>query len=106
MPFVRIRELADSEPVAGYTLRFVHGETMSVAFWEIEPGAVMPSHAHPNEQVSIMIEGEFELTVDGDARTMRVGDAVVIPSGAAHSGTALTRCRIYDAFHPRREDFK
>jgi quercetin dioxygenase-like cupin family protein len=106
MSFKRIRELARSEPVAGYRLRFVHTPGMTMSFWDVEPGAVMPEHTHPHEQISVMIEGEFELTVDGVTRTVREGDVALILSGVPHSGRAVTRCRIYDAFHPPREDFR
>ncbi len=106
MSFTRIGELAVSEPVTGYSLRFVHTPGMTMSFWEVEPGAVMPEHAHPHEQISIMIEGEFELTVDGETRAVREGDVALIPSNVPHAGKAVTRCRIYDAFTPRREDFR
>jgi quercetin dioxygenase-like cupin family protein len=105
MPFLNVRQLEKSEPVEGYHLRFVHCDTMTVAFWEIDAGAVMPEHSHPHEQVAIVTEGEFELMVDGESRTVRPGDVVVIPSDVPHSGRAVTRCRITDAFHPRRDDF-
>ncbi len=106
MSFTSIRELAETEPVEGYRLRFVHTPGMTVSFWEVEPGSIMPEHAHPSEQVSIMVEGEFELTVDGETRTVSDGDIAVIASNVPHSGRAVTRCRIYDVFHPSRDDFE
>lgn len=106
MPFVKVAELGQTEPVSGYRLRFVHAGQMTVTFWDVEAGAVMPEHSHPQEQVSIMVEGEFELTLAGESRIVRPGDLVVIPTDAVHSGRALTCCRIHDVFHPRRDDFK
>ncbi|MFH1501473.1 MAG: cupin domain-containing protein [Candidatus Eisenbacteria bacterium] len=106
MPFLSIDGLRESEPVPGFRLRFVHSGSMTIAFWDIEAGAAMPEHAHPHEQVAIMIEGEFELVVGGEPRVVRPGDVAVIPSGTPHSGRALTRCRINDAFHPERDEWR
>jgi len=105
MPFLSVRELPVQEPVPGFHLRFVHSETMTIAFWDIDAGALMPEHSHPHEQVAVVVEGELELTVDGETRVVRAGDAAVIPSGVVHSGRALSHCRIHDAFHPTRDDF-
>ena len=66
----------------------------------------MPEHAHPHEQVSHVIEGEFELTIDGVKSVLRPGVVAVIPSNAKHSGTARTDCTIIDAFYPVREDYR
>lgn len=105
MPFLNVQELSESEPVPGYRLRFVNSDSMTIAFWDIEAGAAMPEHSHPHEQVAIVVDGEFELVVAGEPRVVRPGDVAVIPPGTPHSGVALSRCRINDAFHPRRDDF-
>jgi quercetin dioxygenase-like cupin family protein len=105
MPFLNVEQQAPSEPVDGFHLRFVHADSMTIAFWEIDAGAVMPEHSHPHEQVAIVTEGEFELVVAGERRTVRPGDVAVIPSNVPHSGSALTSTRITDAFCPRRDDF-
>ena len=79
---------------------------MSVTFWRIEAGAALPEHAHPHEQVAIVMEGEFELTIDGETQVIRPGVTAVIPPNARHEGKALTPCRIVDAFYPIREDYR
>lgn len=102
----RLEEIEQTEPVPGYRLRAVHGEHMTVAYWEIAPGAAMPEHSHPQEQVATLLEGEFELTVGGDTRAMRAGSVVVIAPAVVHSGRAITACRIVDAFHPPRDEWR
>ncbi len=106
MPFVELDQLAPIEPVAGFRAVFVHSENMTLAFWEVEQGAELPEHAHPHEQISTVLEGRFELTVDGETRLLDQGTVAVIPPNVPHSGRAHTRCRILDAFHPVREDFR
>ncbi len=94
------------EPVPGFRVRFVHSATMTFAYWDIDAGAELPLHSHPHEQVAHALEGEFELTVDGEAVLVRPGVVVVIPSDVPHSGRAITDCRLLDVFHPVREDYR
>ncbi len=103
--FVTLADQQEREPVPGFKVRFVHSERMTLAYWDIEPGAALPEHAHVHEQVAQVIEGEFDLTVEGATARLRPGVVAVIPSNARHSGRAVTRCRIIDAFSPVREDF-
>jgi len=72
----------------------------------VKAGSALPEHHHPHEQITNIIAGEFEMTVDGVTRICRAGDVVVIASNKPHSGIALTDCRIMDVFNPPREDYK
>jgi quercetin dioxygenase-like cupin family protein len=102
MPFLELKDIEVAEPVTGFRARVVNTAGMTVAHWEIDAGAVMPEHHHPNEQVVNVIDGEFELTVGGETRRMGPGSLAVIDPDVPHSGTAITACRIVDAFHPPR----
>lgn len=104
-----VHDLSAEEPrelMPGWRVHFVHSEHMSFAHWAVEPGATLPEHSHPHEQVANVIEGEFELTVAGETRVLRGGMVAIVPPHAAHSGRALSRCRILDAFYPIREDYR
>lgn len=79
---------------------------MSLAFWEVEAGAKVPEHAHINEQVMQVLEGNFEFTLDGITKTYEPGDLVIIPPQVLHSGLALTPCKLLDVFSPRREEYR
>ena len=72
---------------------------------DIEAGAKLPEHAHPHEQVSNLLEGEFEMTVNGTETRLTEGSVAVIPSNAVHSGRAITAWRFIDIFQPVREDY-
>lgn len=106
MPFVDLSDLAEREVVPGYVARFVHGDRLTIAFWKVSEGALLPAHSHPHEQTSTVLEGRFELTVDGRAEILEPGRVAVIPPGVLHAGKALTPCRILDAFSPVREDYR
>jgi quercetin dioxygenase-like cupin family protein len=98
--------LEEREIFPGFHGRMVHAERVTLAFWTIDAGAALPAHDHPHEQVVTMLEGELELTVDGEARVLRAGDVLAIPGGARHAGRALTACRVIDVFAPVREDYR
>lgn len=91
--------------VPGFRARFIHSNNMTFALWDIEPGALLPEHAHPHEQVTQVLEGEFELTINGATALLGAGTMMVIPTSARHSGRALTPCRVLDVFWPIREDY-
>jgi len=92
--------------VTGYHARFIHTDTMTLAYVDVDEGAPLPEHAHVHEQVTNLLEGRFEMMVGGERMLLEAGQAVVIPSNVPHSGKALTPCRILDVFNPVREDFK
>jgi len=106
MPFVRMDDLVRREPFPGYAGRFLHGEAMSVAQWTVAEGSGFPEHAHPHEQIAMVVEGRFEITVAGETRVLDAGTVALIPSNVRHSGRALTTCRLVDVFHPVREDYR
>ena len=58
---MNILEIPQKEIVKGYKGRFVHMETFTLAFWEVEAGAEIPIHSHVHEQTTQVIEGEFPL---------------------------------------------
>lgn len=106
MPFYDLQDLPEREIVPGYRAVFIHGDHMTLAYWRVDAGAALPEHAHPHEQITNVIEGRFELTVEGETRVLEAGSTAVVPVDAAHAGRALTDCRIIDAFHPVREDYR
>ena len=105
MTFLELPAVPEREIIPGYKVRFVHSESMTLAFWTVEAGAPLPQHSHIHEQVANVIEGEYELTVEGETRVLRPGSVAVIQSNALHSGRAITDCRLVDVFHPVREEY-
>lgn len=104
--FQQINNIKPREIVKGYHARFIHAETMTMAFWEVQAGAVMPMHHHIHEQTSQVLEGKFELTVGGERKIIEPGFVAIIPSNIPHGGVAITNCKLLDIFSPVREDYK
>ena len=106
MAFINLEQITEREIVPGYRAKFIHAEKMTMAFWDVDPGAALPEHSHPHEQIANVLEWEFELTVGGQAKVLKPGQVAVIPSGVPHSGKAITACRLLDVFQPVREDYR
>jgi len=106
MVFQNLNDIMEREIVPGYRARFLHSENMTLAYWDVDQGAALPEHSHPHEQIANVLEGRFELTVAGESRILEPGQVAVIPSDVPHRGRAITACKLLDAFHPCRDDYK
>ena len=106
MGFQDLKDIDEREIVPGYRARFLHSANMTLAYWDVDPGAALPEHSHPHEQIANVLEGQFELTVAGESQILEPGQVAVIPSDVPHSGRAITACRLIDAFYPCRDDYK
>ena len=101
--FVRWDAIDRIEMVPGLNFQPVLGENVMVNFVHFEPHTEAPLHWHEEEQISFVLEGEFEFEVGGDKRTVRRGEAVVIPPNVPHAArTYDTSCLEVDVFHPPR----
>jgi quercetin dioxygenase-like cupin family protein len=77
---------------------------MGFAHYTVDAGSSIHEHHHPNEEVWLVVEGDFEVTVAGATKTASAGCVVVVPPDA-HSVRALTSGRAIVANHPVRHDF-
>jgi len=106
MKIAKINDLEEKEVVPGIRGKFVHSDNMTVVYWSIDAGAVMPDHAHQHEQIVNVLEGEFDLIVEGIVHEAKPGFIAVVPSNVKHGGKAKTDVRILDVFYPVREDYR
>lgn len=74
----------------------------------LQPGGRIPCHRHDTiEHEQLVLAGEMVLGLDGDERTVRAGDCVLIPPGVAHwyenRGTVAVR---FLCVVPRTADYR
>ena len=92
------------EMVPGLTFQPILGDKLLVNFVSLEPNTVAPVHWHEEEQVSFVIDGEFEFEVAGEKRILKRGDSVVIPPNVPHGARTFdSSCLEVDVFHPPRQ---
>lgn len=101
-----INEIPLKHLINGIAGRYVLGEKCTMGIVEIEKGSVLPLHHHPHEQLTLILEGELEMTIGGETMTLRRGDYYVIHSNVPHSAVAHVACKVMDVFAPVREEYK
>lgn len=106
MPFFSFDRLDQTEEMPGFLGAFLHSENMTVVNWSVEAGATVPVHSHPHEQFSMVVEGKFELILNGETEVLKPGRIALIPADVPHSGQAVTDCTIVDVFSPMREEYQ
>ena len=82
-----------------------NGGNLMITVVEFDAGVTAPTHSHPHEQISYVLEGEFVYRLGGEEHRMVKGDSVYVPSGVEHNVTALTGGKLLDVFTPIRSDF-
>lgn len=91
----------------GVTARIFPGQFVMLSVVTLEPHAVSPVHAHPQEQWGVCLEGEWIRIQDGVEHHVRAGDFWQTPPHVPHGGRALDRrCVILDIFAPPREEYR
>lgn len=102
--YVNVDEITPVEFLPGLGFRPVLGQRAMTNFVSFAPGAEAPRHVHEEEQIVIVLDGEFVFDLDGDQRTMRKGDVAVIPAWVPHGAwTTDTHCLEVDVFCPPRQ---
>lgn len=91
----------------GVTVRTCSAEKMMLSVAELAPGSVVEEHAHPHEQVGVILEGRVIFTIGGEEKTLGPGDIFRIPGNVRHKVVTLDQpARALDVFYPVREDYR
>ena len=98
---IPIKEIAP-----GFFSKLIHTDNNTINFIEVKAGSTVPDHAHIHQQCAFVLEGQFQLTVNGVPQLLNAGLFAVIPSNVRHSGLAITDCKLIDIFSPVREDYR
>jgi quercetin dioxygenase-like cupin family protein len=104
--FKLFADIPVKEIAPGYFSKFIHTVNNTINFIDVTVDSVVGNHQHVHEQLSFVLEGQFELTIDGNVQILDKGMYAVIPSNIWHSGRAITDCKLIDIFSPVREDYR
>lgn len=105
MKHFSLSNIKEKELYPGFIARIIHTELQSISYVKCLEGAVLPPHKHTEEQVLNLLEGEMDVTVEGETIRCKAGDVVHIPSNALHTVTAITECLAVDLFAPQRAQY-
>ena len=90
MGFWNLKTLILEEFRPGILSKVESGTNMTMAFMEIASHQEGMAHDHPFDQCGIVIEGEIEMSVDGEKKWLRPMETYVILAGTKHNWRTLT----------------
>jgi quercetin dioxygenase-like cupin family protein len=106
LQLVRFSEVPSFTLIDGVEARPLFGEGAMLNLVTFEPGATVPAHSHPHEQLGIVLAGMQALVIDGVAHELHELDGYVLPGGVVHSAYCGPEgATVLDIFCPVREDY-
>jgi len=85
--------------------RYLTGDRVTVARFELKRGGVVARHSHENEQVSCVLSGLLKFTLNGQEIFVGSGEVLQIPSWLEHEVEVLEDTVVIDVFSPVRQDW-
>jgi quercetin dioxygenase-like cupin family protein len=105
MSFFDISKLPVQEMSPGTDVRLIHSDNMTISFWNITAGTIVPPHQHVHESVLILLEGRLKMTIGEETMVLESGMSAFVPSNVTHHAEIGTNCRMIDIFYPVRKEF-
>jgi len=105
MALIDTNKLPVIERKPGWHGRYFDSANMTFGHYEFDKGAELHAHAHEQEEIWQVLEGELEITIDGKAHRAGAGFAGIVPPHTLHAVKALTSGKAIVVDHPRREGF-
>ena len=95
-----------SEPLTPSTSRkYLTADRVTIAQFELKRGGVVPRHSHENEQISHVLSGKLQFTINGQPVVVGAGELLQIPSWVEHEVAVLEDTVVIDVFSPIRQDW-
>ena len=93
------------EKRTGVHMNSITGKNVQILYVRLEPG-IETRHSHLNEQMGYILSGEIELTINGEAKICKSGDAYYIPGNMEHGFKILNNntAEYIEIFSPVKED--
>ena len=89
----------------GGEVKVLAGDQVQALWANFEAGTHIPSHSHPNEQITWLRKGRFDYKFGtGETATCEAGSLVLIPGGIEHEVWYVEDCEIVEFFSPPRTD--
>lgn len=104
--FVKNEDVSLTELGGGVSRKVLaYDDNMMSVEVRFEKGAIGAMHTHPHTQISYVLDGKFEATIDGETIVIARGDTYITPPNAPHGVVCLEAGALLDVFTPMRKDF-
>ncbi|NJK79276.1 MAG: cupin domain-containing protein [Chloroflexaceae bacterium] len=107
MQFFRPEDMPIREMVPGIRMQNIgHGEHLHLVRVFADPGAELPRHQHPHEQLGVVLLGSVLIGIsDMEPRRVVAGESYRIPGGVTHSAKFHEAAVVIECFSPVREEY-
>jgi len=85
--------------------RFITGERVTLARFELKRGGIVPRHAHEHEQMTCVLTGSLKFVLNGQDLVVGPGEVAQIPGWLEHEVHVLEDTVVIDVFSPIRQDW-
>jgi quercetin dioxygenase-like cupin family protein len=105
----RFADLPADRPMDLLERRRVIGEKIMISEVRLTRGCRVPSHAHENEQICVVLDGRLRFGLGNEGTPehrfveVAAGELLTLPSNVPHSAEALADTRVLDLFSPPSE---
>ena len=107
MFFTEAKDFTSRELAPGTRARLAFGEKLNISVVEMEAQSVVPRHHHPHEQMGFVVSGEVEMSIGGEAKVLKKGDAYLAASDVEHGARTFgAPAVVLDVFSPPRDDYR
>ncbi len=72
---------------------------------KFKAGSIGYQHQHYHSQCTYVASGVFEVTINGEKKTLKTGDAFYVEPNALHGAVCIEDGILIDTFSPMRQDF-
>lgn len=93
--------------IPGALIGLAAGERLMIVHGRVEPGASLPLHSHPHEQITYVLAGVAHLWLGDEGRDLAPGECAIIPGGAVHGIVRVgpEGCTVLEVNTPLREEY-
>ncbi len=105
--YINIDQLSMAIVAEGLGLKPIYGQNMMLSFVYMKPHSVAALHSHPEEQIGLVLEGEYEFELNGVRKMIGKGDVYVVPPNVPHGAVTYDKsCVALDIFSPPRSGYR
>ncbi len=90
MAFWNLKTLKLDEFRPGIRSKLESGTNLTMAFMEIAPNKEGAAHDHPFDQCGVVVEGEIEMSVGEQKKSLGPMESYFIPAGVNHSWKTMS----------------
>ncbi len=76
------------------SLTFAQKAGVGITLFAFDEGEGVNTHAAPGDAMAVILDGEAEIIIDGNAFTAKAGEGIVMPAGIPHAVKSITRFKM------------